>query len=40
VEPGLYDHLLTQAIEAEVARLGDPRMVAIAPVAEPEQDYE
>jgi hypothetical protein len=32
MEPGLYDHLLTRAIEAEIAQLGDPRLVAIAPV--------
>lgn len=32
MEPGRYDHLLTKAIEAEVARLGDPRLVALAPV--------
>ncbi len=32
VEPGLYDHLLTKTIEAEIARLGDPRLVALAPV--------
>ena len=30
MEPGLYDHLLTKAIEAEVARLGDPRLVTLA----------
>lgn len=29
---GLYDHLLTKAIEAEIAKLGDPRLIAIAPV--------
>ncbi|MEI7462416.1 MAG: hypothetical protein WCK15_23715 [Pirellula sp.] len=32
VEPGLYDHLLTKAIEAKVARLSDPRLVSLAPV--------
>jgi len=32
MEPVLYDHLLTNAIEAEVARLGDPRLVALAPM--------
>ena len=32
MEAGLYDHLLTKAIEAEIARLGDPRLVAISPV--------
>ena len=32
MEPGLYDHLLTKAIEAEIAQLGDPRLVALAPV--------
>jgi superfamily II DNA or RNA helicase/HKD family nuclease len=32
VEPGLYDHLMTEAIEAEIARLGDPRLVSLAPV--------
>ncbi len=32
MKPGLYDHLLTKAIEAEIARLGDPRLVALAPV--------
>jgi len=32
MEPGLYDHLLTKAIEAEIARLSDPRSVALAPV--------
>lgn len=32
MEPGLYDHLLTKAIEAEVARLSDPRLVTLAPV--------
>lgn len=29
---GLYDHLLTKAIEAEIARLGDPRLAELAPV--------
>ncbi len=32
VEPGLYDHLLTEAIEDEIARLGDPRLAMLAPV--------
>jgi superfamily II DNA or RNA helicase len=32
VEPGLYDQLLTKAIETEIARLGDPRLVTLAPV--------
>lgn len=32
MKPGLYDHLLTKAIEAEIARLGDPRLVALAPL--------
>lgn len=32
MEPGLYDHLLTNAIESEIARLGDPRLVSLAPV--------
>ncbi|MFM9116969.1 MAG: NgoFVII family restriction endonuclease, partial [Planctomycetota bacterium] len=32
MKPGLYDRLLTKAIEAEVARLGDPRLVSLAPV--------
>jgi len=30
VEPGLYDHLLTKTIEAEIARLGDPRLASLA----------
>lgn len=32
MEPGLYDHLLTKAIEDEIARLGDPRLAMLAPV--------
>jgi superfamily II DNA or RNA helicase/HKD family nuclease len=32
VEPGLYDQLLTKAIENEIARLGDPRLAMLAPV--------
>ena len=32
MEPGLNDHLLTKTIEAEIARLGDPRLVRLAPV--------
>lgn len=38
MEPGLYDHLLTKAIEAEIARLGDPRLVSLAPV-DPEESH-
>ncbi|MDX1929142.1 MAG: DEAD/DEAH box helicase family protein, partial [Pirellulaceae bacterium] len=38
MEPGLYDHLLTKAIEAEIARLSDPRLAAIAPV-DPEESH-
>lgn len=30
MEPGLYDHLLTTAIETEIARLGDPRLASLA----------
>ena len=32
MEPGLYDHILTKAIEAKIAQLGDPRLVAFGPV--------
>ena len=32
MEPGLYDHLLTKTIETEIAQLGDPRLVVLAPV--------
>ncbi len=32
MQPGLYDHLLTKAIEVEIARLGDSRLVVLAPV--------
>ena len=32
MKPGLYDHLLAEAIEAEIARLGDPRLASLAPV--------
>ncbi|MEY4565229.1 MAG: hypothetical protein RLY14_199 [Planctomycetota bacterium] len=32
MQPGLYDHLLTKAIEAEITRLGDPRLVTLTPV--------
>lgn len=32
MEAGLYDHLLTKAIEAEVYRMGDPRLVSLAPI--------
>ncbi|QDV12381.1 type I restriction enzyme EcoKI subunit R [Rosistilla oblonga] len=32
MKPGLYDHLLTEAIKAEIGRLGDPRLVSLAPV--------
>lgn len=32
MEPGLYDHLLTKAMEAEIARLGDPRLATLAAV--------
>jgi hypothetical protein len=38
VEPGLYDHLLTKALETEIARLGDPRLVALAPL-DPEESH-
>lgn len=30
MEPGLYDHVLTRALEAEIARLGDPRLASLA----------
>lgn len=30
MQPGLYDHLLTKAIEAGIARLGDPRLASLA----------
>ncbi len=32
MKPGLYDHVLTKSIEAEIARLGDPQLAAITPV--------
>jgi len=32
MQPGLYDHVLTKEIEAEIARLADPRLVTLAPV--------
>ena len=38
MEPGLYDHLLTTAIEDEIARLGDPRLKMLAPV-DPEEAH-
>jgi hypothetical protein len=38
MEPGLYDHLLTKAIEVDLARLDDPRLVALAPV-DSEESY-
>jgi superfamily II DNA or RNA helicase len=32
MEPGLYEHLLTKALESKIAQLGDPRLATIAPV--------
>ena len=32
MESGLYDQLLTQSIEDEIARFGDPRLATLAPV--------
>ena len=32
MEPGLYEHLLTKAIEAKIAQLGDPRLATLLPV--------
>jgi superfamily II DNA or RNA helicase/HKD family nuclease len=32
VEPGLYDHLVTKAIESQIAQLGDPRLATLLPV--------
>lgn len=32
MEPGLYDQLLTKAIETEIALLGDRRLIELAPV--------
>jgi hypothetical protein len=32
VEPGRYGHLLKKTLETEISRLGDPRLVALAPV--------
>ena len=32
MESGLYDLLVTQTIENEIARLGDPRLATLAPV--------
>jgi hypothetical protein len=39
MEPTLHDHLLTKAIEAEIARLGDPRLVALAPPVDSEESH-
>ncbi len=38
MQPGLYDHLLTTWIEAEIARLGDPRLAELAPL-DPEESH-
>jgi superfamily II DNA or RNA helicase len=38
VKPGLYDHILTKAIEAKIAQLGDPRLATIIPV-DPEESH-
>lgn len=32
MEPGLYDHLLTKAIKAQIAQLGDPRLAFVSPI--------
>lgn len=32
MQPGLYDHLLTKALKVEIDRIGDPRLVELAPV--------
>ncbi len=38
MHPGLYDHLLTTWIEAEIARLGDPRLAELVPL-DPEESH-
>ncbi len=38
MQPGLYDQLLTTWIEAEIARLGDPRLAQLAPL-DPEESH-
>ncbi len=32
MQPGLYDHLLTTLLEAEIARLGAPRLAELVPL--------
>ena len=32
MHPGLYEQLLTHALQAEIAKLGDPRLAQIAPI--------
>ena len=32
MKPGLYDHILTKSIEAQIAQLGDPRLAKLAPI--------
>jgi superfamily II DNA or RNA helicase len=32
MKPGLYDHILTTALKADIARLGDPRLAVVASV--------
>lgn len=38
MQPGLYDQLLTTWIQAEIARLGDPRLAQLAPL-DPEDSH-
>ena len=32
MKPGLYDHILTKSIEAQISQLGDPRLAKLAPI--------
>ncbi|MFM7931638.1 MAG: NgoFVII family restriction endonuclease, partial [Pirellula sp.] len=38
MKPGLYDHILTKAIEAQIDQLSDPRLASIAPI-DPEESH-
>lgn len=38
MKPGLYDHVLTKAIEAKIAQLGDPRLATLIQV-DPEESH-
>ncbi len=38
MKPGLYDHILTKSIEAQISQLGDPRLATLAPI-DPEESH-